>query len=204
MTAQSPNPDAPSEDLASEPKKPRNTKRTGELAEAAFLHKAVGLGFRVTKPSGDSERYDFVLDSGKRLWRVQIKCTSSVIMSGYTIQATHAVYGKSGVAYTNEDIDILAAHISPLDLWYLIPVQALGKRTSVTLRLDGSCKSVSLEQYREAWHVFRGDVRGDEEEVPGVETGSPATPGDDDPGDESIPLCFARRLPVWKPRFFGR
>ena len=56
--------------------KARNTKRTGELAEAAFLHKAVGLGFRVTKPWGDSERYDFVLDSGRRLWRVQIKCTA--------------------------------------------------------------------------------------------------------------------------------
>jgi len=24
----------------------RNSKRTGELSEAAFLHKAVGLGFR--------------------------------------------------------------------------------------------------------------------------------------------------------------
>ena len=55
---------------------PRNSKRTGELSEAAFLHKAVELGFRVTKPWGDSERYDFVLDSGKRLWRVQIKCTA--------------------------------------------------------------------------------------------------------------------------------
>ena len=204
MTAQSPNPDAPSDEPVSAPKKPRNTKRTGELAEAAFLHKAVGLGFRVTKPWGDSERYDFVLDSGKRLWRVQIKCTSSVIAGGYNIQATHGVYGKSGVAYTNEDIDILAAHISLLDLWYLIPVQALGRRPSFTLRLDGSSKSACLEKYREAWHVFRGDLREDEEQVPGVETGSPAPAGDDDPEDESIPLCFARRLPVWKPRFFGR
>src|SRR6266496_3934328 len=39
------------------------TKRTGELAEAAFLYKAAGLGFGVAKPWGDSERYDFILDS---------------------------------------------------------------------------------------------------------------------------------------------
>jgi hypothetical protein len=28
------------------------------------------LGFGVSKTWGDSERYDFILDSGKRLWRV--------------------------------------------------------------------------------------------------------------------------------------
>jgi PD-(D/E)XK endonuclease len=189
--AQSSDLDAPSDDVASDSKKPRNTKRTGELAEAAFLHKAVGLGFRVTKPWGDSERYDFVLDSGRRLWRVQIKCTSTVIAGGYNIQVTHGVYGKSGVAYTNEDIDILAAHISPLDSWYVIPVQALGKRTSFTLRLDGSCKSANLEKYREAWHVFGGDdIRGVEEH---------------EPGDTSLPESFPQfRRPVWKPRFFWR
>ena len=40
-----------------------NTKRKGELSEAAFLLKAAGLGFGVAKPWGDSERYDFILDS---------------------------------------------------------------------------------------------------------------------------------------------
>jgi PD-(D/E)XK endonuclease len=59
------------------PRKPvhRNTKRTGELSEAAFLLKAETLGFHLAKPWGDSERYDFILDTGSRLWRVQLKCT---------------------------------------------------------------------------------------------------------------------------------
>jgi hypothetical protein len=100
----------------------RNSKRTGELSEAAFLHKAVGLGFRVTKPWGDSERYDFVLDSGRRLWRVQIKCTASERAGGYHIQPIHFVYGKNKVVYTADDIDVLAAHIVPLDVWYVVPV----------------------------------------------------------------------------------
>src|ERR1700720_2704391 len=69
-------------------RKPRraNTKRTGELSEAAFLLKAKTLGFGVSRPWGDSERYDFVLDSGQRLWRAQIKCTASVRARGYDIQ----------------------------------------------------------------------------------------------------------------------
>jgi hypothetical protein len=52
---------------------PLKTKEKGELAELAFLHKAASLGFGVARPHGDSERYDFILDSGERFWRVQVK-----------------------------------------------------------------------------------------------------------------------------------
>jgi long-subunit fatty acid transport protein len=103
-----------------------NTKRNGEISEAAFLHKAVSLGFKVTKPWGDSERYDFVVDSGKRLWRVQVKCTSALHAGGYHIQPIHYVYGKKKVVYTAEEIDVLAAHVVPLNVWYLVPVPSAG------------------------------------------------------------------------------
>ena len=56
-------------------RKLKNTKRCGERSEAAFLHKASQLGFGIAKPWGDSERYDFILDNGRRLLRVQIKAT---------------------------------------------------------------------------------------------------------------------------------
>jgi hypothetical protein len=54
------------------PRRP-NLQTERELAEIAFLHKASALGFDGAKPFGDSERYDFILDSGERLWRVQLK-----------------------------------------------------------------------------------------------------------------------------------
>jgi PD-(D/E)XK endonuclease len=176
--------------------KARNTKRTGELAEAAFLHKAVGLGFRVTKPWGDSERYDFVLDSGRRLWRVQIKCTAVERAGGYHIQPIHFVYGKTKVVYTADDIDVLAAHIVPLDVWYVVPVGALAQGTSLRLYPDDGCKAARFEKYREAWHVFRGEEAADEEPLRAGE-GHEAV-------DDAIPLCFSRWRPVWKPRFMGR
>src|SRR5213596_2616467 len=96
-----------------------NTKRKGELSEAAFLLKAAGLGFGVAKPWGDSERYDFILDShgldfhkndshnndshnhdphdhaaGRRLWRVQLKCTAVVRARGYDVQPIYSIYGQ--------------------------------------------------------------------------------------------------------------
>jgi len=200
MTRQLGDPDTPLSDAAH-----RNSKRTGELSEAAFLHKAVGLGFRVTKPWGDSERYDFVLDSGRRLWRVQIKCTAVERAGGYHIQPIHFVYGKNKVVYTAEDIDVLAAHIVPLDAWYVVPVAALAQGKSLRLYPDDGCKTPRFEKYREAWELFRGDeARGGEEGLAAVETESSAAAGDEDRGDESVPLCFSRLAVVWKPRFFGR
>src|SRR6202035_3276827 len=44
-------------------------KRMGELWELDFLRKAMGMGMIVSKPWGDSYRYDFVCDTGGRLWR---------------------------------------------------------------------------------------------------------------------------------------
>jgi hypothetical protein len=44
-------------------------KKLGEQAEAAFLNKATSLGLSVAKPWGDSERYDLLVDSGRRVWR---------------------------------------------------------------------------------------------------------------------------------------
>jgi hypothetical protein len=67
-----------------------NTKRRGELSELAFAHKAASEGFGVAKPYGDSERFDFILISrnwpeGEKLWRVQVKCTASLINGFYHI-----------------------------------------------------------------------------------------------------------------------
>jgi hypothetical protein len=62
-------------------------KRRGELAEAAFLQKVVSLRFQVSKPWGESGPYDFVLDSGERMWRVQVKSAHCDGKSGYTVHA---------------------------------------------------------------------------------------------------------------------
>src|SRR5207244_11807514 len=71
----------------------RNPSRVGELAEAAFLYKAAGLDFGVAKP-WNSERYDFIIDSGARLWRVQLKCTEVLRARGYVVQPIYNVYGR--------------------------------------------------------------------------------------------------------------
>jgi hypothetical protein len=212
-----------------------NTKRKGELSEAAFLLKAASLGFGVAKPWGDSERYDFILDSheyhgqnsgayagapsfpafGKggdfdckvlgsgatqhrdsarhstlsspsksrlrrfadvseagarsrnperrgsstlpppRLWRVQLKCTDALRARGYDVQPIYSIYGQGKQVYTANDIDVLVAHIVPLDVWYVLPVAAFSPCKSLRFYPDAPCKRARFEHFREAWHLLR-------------------------------------------------
>jgi len=140
-----------------QPPKRKNTKRTGEFSEAAFLLKATSLGFRVAKPWGDSERYDFIVactaqDFSKRFWRVQVKCTETTRARAYEVRAAYCS-GKGRAIYTPEDIDFLVAHIVPLNIWYVLPVAAC--MPSPMLRFyPGGARCARFEQYREAWNLL--------------------------------------------------
>ena len=128
-----------------------NTRKwSGEQAEAAFLHKATGLGLSVLTPWGDSERYDLVAGSGKRLWRVQVKSTRYVGERRFSITARGCT-----AAYTAEEIDFLAVYIVPLDLWYVLPVKAFAPRKCLRLYPGGGGR---YEKFREAW--WRLGARG--------------------------------------------
>src|SRR5271167_4592153 len=92
----------------------------------AFLLKASTLGFGVAKPFGDSERYDFILDSGERLWRVQVKSISMICPFGGSECYRTSTYRRRGcykyLPYTAKEIDFLVAYIVPRDIWYVVPV----------------------------------------------------------------------------------
>src|ERR1700733_5829399 len=131
----------------------KNAKRVGEFSEAAFLHKAESLRLRVAKPWGGSERYDFILDSGTRLWKVQVKGTEVLRARGYEVRASYTD-GKGRANYDAADIDVLAAHVIPLDIWYIVPVGVWGQHPMLRFYPHGARHS-SYEQYREAWDLFR-------------------------------------------------
>jgi hypothetical protein len=56
-------------DNSAEGRKRLPPKMMGELGELDFLRKAMGMGMIVSKPWGDSYRYDFVCDTGGKMWR---------------------------------------------------------------------------------------------------------------------------------------
>jgi len=121
-------------------------KSHGEASEAAFLARACALGFSVAKPWGDSARYDFLVDAGGKLWRVQVKSTQRYAEKRYRVKNA----GSQGSSYTPQEIDFVAAHIVPLDLWYIVPIQASGSSKGLRFYPHGTSNSL-LEKYREAW-----------------------------------------------------
>jgi PD-(D/E)XK endonuclease len=132
----------------------KNTKVTGERSEAAFLHKAATLEFGIAKPWGDSRRYDFILDNGDRLHRIQVKCTEAIRARAYETRATYS-QGSGRAVYTKKDIDFIAAHVVPLDIWYIIPVEICTPAPMLRFYPHRQAKKIRLESYREAWHLLK-------------------------------------------------
>jgi hypothetical protein len=146
----------------------RNPKRSGEVSQAAFLLKARTLGFSVALPWGDSERYDFMVWAGPagrsaratrasatRILRVQVKGTGRLHRRGYEVQPVHATRGQGKKRYTAREIDVLAAHVQPVDVWYLLPIRAVGRARSLRFYPDIESRGARWERYREAWDVLR-------------------------------------------------
>jgi hypothetical protein len=137
------------------PRTPRpNTKITGERSEAAFLAHALNLELAIAKPWGDSRRYDFIVDNGGRLWRVQTKCTECLRADAYETRATYTV-GKTRAVYTRADIDFLAAHVVPLNVWYIIPVEVCTPAPMLRMYPHRKAKKMCLEKYRNAWFLLK-------------------------------------------------
>jgi hypothetical protein len=120
-------------------------KRQGEVAEAAFLSKATELGFDVAKPWGDSAQFDFIVHSGPRCWRVQVKSTGQRNMRGYGVKGT-----GNRVPYTRKDIDFLVAYIVSENIWYVMPIEAIQGVAKPWFNPRPNSKS-RFEIYREAW-----------------------------------------------------
>ena len=74
----------------------------------AFMHKATSLGFALALPYGHLHRYDFIVDGGRNLWRVQVK-TSTCLVRGFHRLCVYNY--NSRAAYNESEIDFVAVLI---------------------------------------------------------------------------------------------
>jgi hypothetical protein len=136
------------------------TKRMGELAELAFMYRAASEGIGVARPYGDSHPYDFLVQHGRRLARVQVKSCFTTQRGyrrmGFPIIVSHKI-GKGGLLYSLEEIDFIAGYVAPHHAWYVIPVEALKGSKSIRLYPAGKSQRTGgfYEDYREAWHLLK-------------------------------------------------
>lgn len=126
-------------------------KQRGEMAEAAFMAVAAALGLRVADPWGESSRYDLIVDTGKKLLRVQVKSAHRAgEYGGYTFHA----HGNSSRVYGADEIDVLAAYVVPVGAWYLFPVEEFRKYKAMKLFPESRRRRSKFEKFREAWWMM--------------------------------------------------
>jgi hypothetical protein len=142
-----------------------STKRRGEISELAFALAAARQGFGISRPYGESERYDIILDCPKngpsrldlharpRLIRVQVKATAHLLFGQYHVTAQRKVNGRA-VPYTLAEIDFIAAYIIPEDSWFILPLPHILGQMSLLFRPRAYRRPHAFDRYREAWHLL--------------------------------------------------
>jgi hypothetical protein len=118
------------------------------------MHKATSLGFALALPYGHVHPYDLIVESGTHLWRVQVKTTTNMVEGLYRVSICRRA-NKKAQAYTESEIDFVAAYIIPEETWFILPVREVLDRELLLLRPKGHPGRDPWAYYREAWHLLR-------------------------------------------------
>src|ERR1700722_443299 len=134
----------------------KDCKERGEWAELYFMMLEAGQAMKVSKPYGDSGRYDVGVESRKvddngRVLGVQVKATIYKRRGdGYSLN----VMGPRRQKYQPGTVDFFAILLIPVDDWYIIPFEVMGRRNS-SIHFTPKGKRQKYGEYREAWHLLK-------------------------------------------------
>jgi hypothetical protein len=124
----------------------KNLKAIGDVGEAYFRYQCLKNGIVVSKVDGDNAPYEFVMDVGSKLIRVQVK-TTSVYLRGSSIFNTGKPllrgnkFGKT--AYKKNEVDYFYLFSTILEEGYLLPFEEIGD-THTTIRKEEALNKQSI------------------------------------------------------------
>lgn len=95
--------------------------QTGDLGELAFMLEAFSRGFVVSKPFGQSEGYDFIVDTGLKLLKVQVKAANWTKSKGEVRLKFKIAENMSELSEYCKKFDILACYDVELKIFYILP-----------------------------------------------------------------------------------
>lgn len=123
-----------------------NTQYIGCLTEQKCFLKCLEAGYMISKPIFDNARYDFILDTGTKLLRIQVKAStwnedcSAFSFNGYSQHSTSG--GNKRMKYTNQEIDYFMTEKD--GIFYLYPAEPEGF-TVKTLRVTSKQNQSSIK-----------------------------------------------------------
>lgn len=134
----------------------RSRNRKGDIAEMAFLARAMRFGFNVCKPFNTDSRYDVLVEAAGRYSRVQVKSgwqPPSGTGKTYVVRIARRPHGGP-TFYRSDETDFFAAYVAPEDAWYIIPREVVSHQSVIALFPHSPRSRGRLEIYREAWDLF--------------------------------------------------
>ncbi len=132
----------------------KNCKKRGEWAELVFAVRAMELGLHLGRPWGESSGYDFTVDQGERIVRVQVK--STIFKEG--AEGYSCTLKDSKGPYKKGSFEFVAAYVIPEDVWFILPEKIIRGMWSVGLY--PKLETAKYRDYQEAWHLLRGERPG--------------------------------------------
>jgi PD-(D/E)XK endonuclease len=124
-----------------------SSAQKGRLAELYFKSECVKRNIVLSKPVTGDARYDYVMECGNRLLRVQVKWAGgkSSKASGVAVVSLAKTRGRrsksrnhSTTRYTAEDVDIIVAYIPELDRFVMLGPEVFSGRAAVSIRIDST------------------------------------------------------------------
>jgi hypothetical protein len=123
-----------------------NTKNKGDLCEIKFAASLIEVGYSVSMPWGDNQRYDMLIDDGENIYKVQ--CKHGRLRSGAvvfnSISCGTGNYAK-GRTYIGE-IDFFGVYCPDTQQCYLVPVNEAGA-SICSLRVDKPKKNFTYVKW---------------------------------------------------------
>jgi hypothetical protein len=129
----------------------KGCKERGEWAEMYFSMLAAGLGMKVLRPYGQTGVYDLGVEKLGQLQRVQVKSTIYRRRNG---EFSLNIMGPGRKLYAPGTIDFFAILLIPVDYWYIIPYEVIG-RTHRSVHFTPKAGRQKYGEYREAWDLLR-------------------------------------------------
>jgi hypothetical protein len=141
-----------------------NTKQKGNLTELQCITSFYELGYSISIPYGENNRYDFIADVNGRLLKIQCKTArliddnnSSGAIQFNTISTRVNSQGNIRYKYDKEQIDYFATY------WegkcYLVPVEECGmscKKIRFVPPKNGQVKGITFAEDYELEKILGG------------------------------------------------
>lgn len=101
--------------------------RKGDFTEAVVIAELKQRGIPVSKPVGDNERYDLLVEAEQNFWTLQVK-TGSYREGGINFRGVSQHTNASGNTYKpyDGDVDLFVVYCHELGSMYLVPEGEVG------------------------------------------------------------------------------